>query len=212
MWLVGLLGFAHAEKALAVWWLVSLPLAAAAAARVPEPASPRRRAQLAWIPIGFGLLFCLEHYVDGRALRAQEGTLRTRSLPGDWYAGLEQLASWLDVHAHPAQRARLFTTFNLGSYLTWRLPRYSASIDSRTIFPDSVAAPEAMTVRAFAGTELGPWRDADVAIVPHDYPVAAVLDTATGWQRVVLAPGGKKAPGLWARSAWLDSAGVRTLR
>ena len=42
----------------------------------------------------------------------------------------------------------MFTEFNWGSELTWRLPGYSMSIDGRTIFPDSVALDFASADRA----------------------------------------------------------------
>ncbi|HEX6537162.1 MAG TPA: hypothetical protein VF041_21450 [Gemmatimonadaceae bacterium] len=204
LWVIGLLGFAHAEKALIVWWLVSLPLVGMAAGRLPEPRRARRAWAAALAPVVVVGLMAAEHLLLGGAIRAREGGVDTRTLPGRRAETAEPAAAWLEAHARPARRARLFTTFNYGSYLTWRLPRYSASIDSRTIFPDSVAAPEAMVVRAYAGSPLGPWREADVAVVPPRYPVAAALGAAPDWVRLP-APG---PLGVWARRAWWDS--VRT--
>lgn len=204
LWLVGLLGFAHAEKALIVWWLASLPLVGLAAELVPEPTRAGRAWGAALAPVVVVGLMAVEHLLLGGAIRAREGSVATRTLPGEWAEAAEPAAAWLAAHARPPHRARLFTAFNYGSYLTWRLPRYSASIDSRTIFPDSVAAPEAMAVRAFAGHPLGPWRAADVAVVPRGYPVAAALARSEDWMRLP-APG---RLGVWARRAWWDS--VRT--
>lgn len=211
LWLVGLMAFSHVEKAITIWWLVSLPLVGATLSRIPDPRSPVRARVRLSVLAAIGLLLCAEHGVLGRSLREREGNAITRTLPGRWSMAVEPLAAWLQAHARPAPRARLFTTFNYGSYLTWRLPAYSASIDSRTIFPDSVAAPEAYVINAFGGRELGPWRSADVAIVPLHYSVAALLDSAAGWERLALPDSGRARRsqlGLWARRAWWDSVRV----
>ena len=97
------------------------------------------------------------------------------------------------------------STFVLGSYLTWRLPRLAQSIDSRGLFPDSVTAVEAFRLASDRDVPLGPWHSADLAIVPLRYGVAAVLDTAAGWQRLDTTPGAPTASdsvGLWVRLAW----------
>ncbi len=212
IWVVGLMAFSRVEKAITIWWLVSLPLAGATISRIPDPRSYlRARMRIGALAV-IGLLLCAEHVVMGRAIRAREGTIATRTLPGRWAVSVEPIASWLDAHARPAGRVRLFTTFNYGSYLTWRLPRYSASIDSRTIFPDSVAAPESYVMKDLADSALGPWRRADVAIVPLNYAVAAAIDGSPDWVKLDVpgsGSGGRRAPvGLWARRAWWDSVRV----
>ena len=211
LWLVGLIAFSRVEKAITIWWLVSLPLAGATLSRIPDPRSQlRARVRIGTLAV-IGVLLCAEHAVMGRAIRSHEGTVATRTLPGRWALAAEPLANWLQTHARPAHRARLYTTFNFGSYLTWRLPEYSASIDSRTIFPDSVALPESYVVKELADSALGPWRSADVAIVPLDYAVASALDRAPDWVRLA-RPDSGRAPrirlGLWARRAWWDSVGT----
>jgi hypothetical protein len=211
MWLVGLMAFSRVEKAITIWWLVSLPLAGATLSLIPDPRSLlRARVRIGALAV-IGLLLCAEHAVMGGAIRSREGTVESRTLPGRWAVAAEPLAVWLQSHARPAGRARLFTTFNFGSYLTWRLPRYSASIDSRTIFPDSVALPEAYIVKDLADSELGPWRSADVAIVPLDYAVASAIDRSPEWIRLA-RPDSANTPrallGLWARRAWWDSVRV----
>jgi len=211
VWVVGLIAFSRVEKAITIWWLVSLPLAGATLSRIPDPRSlVRSRVRVGALAV-IGLLLCAEHAVMGRAIRAHEGTVESRTLPGRWAVAAEPLASWLDAHARPAGRAHLFTTFNFGSYLTWRLPAYSASIDSRTIFPDSVALPEAYIVKDLADTALGPWRSADVAIVPLDYAVAVAIDRSPDWVRLARpdsAAARRALLGLWARRAWWDSVRV----
>ncbi len=211
IWVVGLIAFSRVEKAVTIWWLVSLPLAGATLSRIPDPRSLfRARARIGLLAV-IGLLLCAEHAVMGRAIRSREGTVVSRTLPGLWAVEAEPLAAWLQSHAKPVSRARLFTTFNFGSYLTWRLPEYSASIDSRTIFPDSVALPEAYIVKDLADTSLGPWRSADVAIVPADYAVASAIDRSPEWIRLARpdSAGARRALlGLWARRARWDSVRV----
>ena len=102
------------------------------------------------------------------------------------------------------------STFSFGSYLTWRLPRLSQSIDSRGTFPDSVAAAEAVVLGSDRDVPLGPWQSAELAMVPLRYRVAAVLDTATGWQRIATTPGEPiplDSVGLWVRRDWWGRAG-----
>lgn len=215
LWLIGLIAFSKVEKGITIWWLVSLPLLGVALSRIPDPRSAARARMRVGVLAAIGLLLCAEHALLGRAPRSREGTVVTRTFPGSWSTAAEPLAAWLQRNARPTARARLFTTFNYGSYLTWRLPAYSASIDSRTIFPDSVAAPEAVMSRTSAawqgGSGLGPWRSADLAIVPVRYPVASVLDTAAGWLRLAepeQGEAGESSLGLWARRAWWDSVSV----
>jgi hypothetical protein len=211
IWVVGLMAFSRVEKAVTIWWLASLPLAGATLSRIPDPKSLLRARVRIGVLAVIGLLLCAEHLLMGGAIRSREGTVESRTLPGRWAVAAEPLASWLQSNARPTNRARLFTTFNFGSYLTWRLPDYSASIDSRTIFPDSVALPEAYIVKDLADTSLGPWRSADVAIVPLDYAVASAIDRSPEWIRLARpdsASARRALVGLWARRAWWDSVRV----
>jgi hypothetical protein len=124
-------------------------------------------------------------------------------------ASVDPLASWLDAHVRPTGTPRVLTTFFYGSYLTWRLPAYSMSIDGRTFFPDSAAEPDAFRVADNGPFPYGPWQSADVAIVPMRFPVASVLDTAAGWMRADTVPKGvnvQMAAGLWVRRSWLAHA------
>jgi hypothetical protein len=104
----------------------------------------------------------------------------------------------------------VLTIFDLASYLTWRAPGFSASIDGRTIFPDSAALPDTPQSPTSGERPLGPWRSADAAILPFAYPVASVLDTASGWQRIAKTSGGSSPfgpVGLWLRRARGDASG-----
>ena len=113
-----------------------------------------------------------------------------------------------------AADGRLLTVFNYGSYLTWRLPQLSPSIDGRGLFPDSVAVPEAFAPADAKEIPLPPWRSAELAIVPLDRRIATVLDTATGWRRIAEAlpdSGRRDASALWVRESWWRRAGTGPL-
>ena len=106
------------------------------------------------------------------------------------------------------------TTFNFGGYIPWRLPHLSESIDGRTIFPDSVAKAETYFPPNRAVIPLPPWRTADLAIAPVYFPVAAVLDTASGWRRVAITSQMEGKPamiGLWVTDRWWREAGAGPL-
>ena len=186
MWAVGLIVFAMRVKGLVVWWFLAFPLAGMSA-EILLATSPAYRiipplvAFAVPLAAAFGFLVGVpptiaplksawraEHVVPGMTL-SSPAALATDTL-------LVQLMK-------AAHATRVLTVFDLGSYLTWRAPGFSASIDGRTIFPDSAALPDA-GVSPTSARSLGPWRSADAAVVPRNYPVAAVLDTAAGWARI----------------------------
>jgi hypothetical protein len=207
MWVAGLVVFALRTKGLLVWWLVALPLVGLSAAALLSLTSAREllAGLLAFaIPCAVAV-----GYIAGvpptiaplaRAWRAEQAR------PGITLSSPAALATdTLIVQlAARASAMRVLTVFDFGSYLTWRAPGLSASIDGRTIFPDSAALPDVALDPAVRERPLGPWRSADAAIVPLDYPVATVLDTARGWRRYAEA-GGPSSPfgavGLWSRDA-----------
>jgi hypothetical protein len=113
----------------------------------------------------------------------------------------------LKANVEIPEGTRVLTTFNFGSYLKWRLPAISESIDSRGVFPDSAALPDVPQVGN--SQHVGPWRSATLAVVPVDYPVATLLDSAPEWHRVgtsAPAPWARRAArvGLWAKREWLQ--------
>lgn len=200
IWFIGLAGFAMALRAIVVWWFATLPMLALVLERIPKPRTTRHGRVLllifAALPVALVLNF-------GRL----DARLGDGIVPAP-RASVEPIAQWLDDHVRltNGSRPHVLTNFDYGSYLTWRLPAYSMSIDGRTIFPDSVAAPEAYRFADQGAIPLGPWREADLAIVPLRVPVAAVLDTATGWARLDSVPAGRGVPlaaGLWVRKEWL---------
>jgi hypothetical protein len=208
-WGVGVIVFGYASRLFIAWWLLCLPamgLAIVHLTRRSEEGAPRLRFRLV------GLLACLviiaTQLIKTRDLRAMEGDTERRTLPTFAAAPAERLASSLERSGWSKRPGRMMSTFVFGSYLTWRLPQLSQSIDSRGLFPDSVTAVEAIMFGSDRAIPLGPWRSADVAILPLGYRVAAVLDTASGWRRLDAAPGAPAAHdsvGLWVRRAWWSS-------
>ena len=216
LWLAGLLVFARVQKGLSPWWWCALPMTVAAAAALPRASSALLRRVMAAALV---LVLAVPAIGDARllgVLRPLERLDGRRSLPSLKAYAAEPAAAWLEQELRPAARGRLLTTFAYGSYLAWRLPGLSASSDSRTIFPDSVALPDVPARPDSVHDVLGPWRSADLAIVPVTYPVAAVLDTAAGWRRVGVAEASAWSPdapraGLWVRVAWWAGAGRTAL-
>ena len=208
-WGLGVVLFGYATRLFVAWWLLSLPAVGWTIlhlTRASEEGPPRVGIRL------FGLLGCLliiaTQLVKTRDLRAMEGDTRHRTLPTFAAAPAERLAVSLERRGVGNRAGKMMSTFVLGSYLTWRLPHLSESIDSRGLFPDSVTAVEAFRLASDRDVPLGPWRSADLVIVPLRYRVAGVLDTASGWRRLDTTPGAPTASdsvGLWVRLAWWQS-------
>ena len=208
LWLAGLVVFARYFKGLGPWWWCALPLVVLTLRRLPGASD--RRVALSWaILTPLVVLACSPTNIRlWKGTRAFEGGTESRMLPSLKAFAAEPAARWLESHAAIPAGTRLLTTFNYGSYLKWRLPALSESIDSRGVFPDSVALPDVpstSTVRP-----MGPWESADLAIVPETYPVAGILDRHHAWRRIgtaARAPWERTAPraALWARREWLRS-------
>jgi len=214
LWFAGLVAFGIAVRGVLPWWLLSMPAVAVALGVLVSPTTPlvltTQRTVVAAI---FGAVAAFGGGVSGDPWLAA-GTVETRYLPSTAASGIEPIARWLDCHLAPAARGRLLTIFNYGSYVAWRLPHLSQSIDGRTIFPDSAARAETYLLPVRRTLPLPPWRSADLAIVPVPYPVAAVLDTATGWRRVAMTAdrdGPATMIGLWVKESWWANAGSEGL-
>jgi hypothetical protein len=198
MWLVGLFGFALATRALMIWWLASLPSLALALEKVRVPRPPVRRVLLV-------TMACFPMLISIRSLELSH--LLGTDVASPVRGSVEPLARWLDQHVQADRRSHMLTVFDFGTYLTWRLPAYSMSIDGRGIYPDSASSPEAYRLLGNERSATGPWRSAELAILPLSYPAATVLDTAVGWVRVDSVPPTREVPyaaGLWARRSWLE--------
>lgn len=205
-WSIGAIGFGYAVRLFVLWWvltIVSFGSALAWSTRDTTEAPPRRSIRL------LGLVACLlvisAELVRTRDQLALEGSITDRRLPTFGARPAERIAQWLRSNTSPDARGRIMTSFAFGSYLTWRLPGYSTSIDSRGLQPDSVTAAEAVVSAAAQGYPLGPWQSADLAILPLHFRVAAVIDTAAGWRRMVAVqgdPNTSDSTALWVRSVW----------
>jgi hypothetical protein len=208
LWLVGLVAFALRTKGIVVWWFLALPLVMVACELTLARASGpfRKFPILLTLALAFstGYRLIVGGAADtpslGAAWRA-EHTAPRRSLSSPVAIATEPLLAQLARLEAPV---RLLTVFDLGSYVPWRAPLVSESIDGRTIFPDSAALPDAVLMPVARVRALGPWESANAAMVPLAYPVAAALDSASGWMRLTTtstrAPLG--AIGLWVRRDW----------
>jgi hypothetical protein len=212
LWLAGLVLFSRYFKGLGPWWWCALPLVAVATQRLPEPSD--QRIDRGWALLTpLALLACATTNIQLWSLtHVYEGGMDTRSLPSLKAFATEPAAQWLELNTTIPNGTRLLTTTNYGSYLKWRLPAVSESVDSRSVFPDSVLLPDVPTTAV--ERSLGPWESSDLAVVPETYPVARVLDQRPEWRRIGTAspaPWALAAPraGLWARRTWLASH-VRT--
>jgi hypothetical protein len=210
VWLAGLALFAMATRALAIWWLTLLPLAGQVIGRVSGPVSPRAITVNKMAMYAAFLLLLANRAVTGGADLIRGGA-GARQLQSGVSWALDPLLGWLECHTKPQAGGRVFTVFNYGSYLTWRLPSYSSSIDGRTIFPDSVARAESYYLAGVRGSLHGPWASADLAFLPQQHATTAVLDTARGWQRAAISVG-KGRPdstgvALWVRADWWRTVG-----
>ena len=206
-WLAGLVTFAIAFKGLGPWWC-STPLVVTVLARLPGTII-RTRATLAAIAlVVVAAALTLPNALLFRRFAAYEGSLQARQLPSIKAFAAEPIAYWLEANSRADVPGRLLTTFEYGSYLKWRLPALSESIDSRNIFPDSVVL---STSDSSHPIRFGPWRAADVAVLPADYPLATLLDKDSAWRRVLVAPPPPWAPdarrsALWIRRSWWAKA------
>jgi hypothetical protein len=206
LWLAGLVVFARYFKGLGPWWWCALPLVVMALRRLPDPSDARMDLSWAILTPCVLLAFAPTNVRLWKATRAYEGGIESRTLPSLKAFASEPAAKWLESNARIPSGTKLLTTFNYGSYLKWRLPALSESIDSRGVFPDSAALPDVPSRRR--QRHVGPWRSADVAVVPVTYAVASLLDADPAWRRIGTAaaapwaPGAPKA-GLWVKQAWL---------
>lgn len=210
-WASGLALFGAAVRALTIWLIVSLPLLARLFALIPAPrALVIRRATTATL-MAASALFVVVRLTAAASEPRATSTIATRQLPSPVAALLEPFASWAECSgaamSRPDGRAlRVFTTFNYGSYMLWRVPQWTYSIDSRGIFPDSIAKPEIFQLAGSGLLKLGPWRSSDIAIVPVKHAAALALDESANWQRVrVSVPTDTTAApaALWVRRALL---------
>lgn len=195
-WLAGLGLYGLAVRGLLIWWLLALPLLAWCLASVPLPAltATRRAVVGGWIVSIVGLLF--------QGAKARARTPRVQGLPHPSAPALAPAVRWLDcaIPRPTGTPMRATTAFDYGSYLTWRTPQLSWSIDGRSIFPDSVARADARQELRAGPPVAPPWRGSDVVLLAAGH--ATLLDVARDgeWQQVALpVPDRSIAVALWVR-------------
>jgi hypothetical protein len=213
-WLAGLFGFALAARAIVIWWLLILPLTAAVVEPLARAQRPRSIVLAQRIALAaLVLLFATRRAAVATAPWAID-TGAPRTLPTRAAPWVDPITRWLDCHVGIESPARVYTGFSFGAYLNWHQPAMSYSIDTRNIFPDSVAGAESYVLVSRATVTLGPWPSAELAIVPGSYRVAEVLDTAAGWRRVLTIDGMPPltgTAGLWVQEEWWQSVSDSTL-
>jgi len=182
VWLAGLGLFGIAVRGLLLWWMLALPLVAGAIATVPLPsmASTRRAAVACWSLAIASMI--------GNSVRMRKQAPDTSPLPLKSAVAVEPAVRWLSCATKGAERPRrAITIFNHGSYLAWRLPQLSWSIDGRVIFPDSVARPEVGQF-LYSGPPIEPpWRSAEVVLLNARHATLPTVIRDRGWQRIPLA-------------------------
>ena len=99
--------------------------------------------------------------------------------------------------------SRVFTRFEEGSYLAWALAPALVSVDTRTIYPDSVAFPERAVLRGRDVEALGPWRSADVIVIAADDPAVGAVEGDERFLPFAESGGGEaRSYAWWVRRSW----------
>lgn len=208
-WAAGLVLFGLAIRGLLLWWLLALPVVAWSLAALPLPRTQLVQRVLPWA-WGVGVAGMLGQPLR---LRAEQGATRLE-LPHPEARALAPVVAWLECAAPSRDLAAMrreagveravmkgTASFNTGSYLAWAVPYVSWSIDGRTIFPDSVARPEARQELRLGAMLHPPLHDAQVVVLPVAHATNSLLAASQEWQRVVLPPADSAAAyALWWRA------------
>lgn len=211
-WAGGLALFGIAVRGLVLWFLASLPLLARLFSEIPVPttASVRRLTVIVTLLVpSFAVLQQVKVMDLVPLVSVVKATEGSAQLPVQVAPALEPIIAWLSCSTVSAVRTvsvpRTYTVFNYGSYLLWRMPRYSLSVDGRAIFPDSVARAEAYQLAHRGPLQLGPWRSAELAVLPLRHALVEHLRADTAWREVrVVIPTDTTygAAALWVRNDW----------
>jgi hypothetical protein len=211
-WTLGLLLFAYAGRLVLAWWTLAFPLVGVALTRVRVVRAAITNAKLrtAAATAAAALVFVAAAPPVSAVFWLFEGDATYRMLPRAGEDPALWLPSWLLCHTRPGASGRIYTEFNYGSELNWRLPGYSPSIDGRTIFPDSIARDFAFSIHGRRRVHATAWRGADLALVDRAFWLAPVLDAEPGW--ILLAQARRTSWGsnaaLWATREWWDRWGI----
>lgn len=217
-WAAGLVLFGLAIRGLLLWWLLALPVVAWSIAALPLPRTRLVQRVLPWA-WGVGVVGMLGQPLR---LRAEQGATRLE-LPHTEARALAPVVARLECAAPSRDLAAMrreagveravmkgTASFNTGSYLAWAVPYVSWSIDGRTIFPDSVARPEARQELRLGAVVHPPLHDAQVVVLPVEHATNALLEASKRWQRIALpVPDSARVYALWWRT---DREGVEPSR
>jgi hypothetical protein len=204
-WITGMVLFAYAGRLILVWWTLAFPLIGAAASRL---AARSEDLSAATRNIAFGGMCAIVLFKAAPTISPVfwlfEGDTVHRILPRSGEDPALWLPSWLLCHTQAGAGGKVFTEFNYGSELNWRLPGYSPSIDGRTIFPDSDAVEFAFYPHGQRRVHASTYTRADVALLDRSSWLAPILDQDTAW--VLVAQARRTSRGtfgaLWAKRAW----------
>jgi hypothetical protein len=210
LWVAGLLMFSMALRGLYLWWLLALPLTGAALASIPAPSVSLVGRTTVALAAASPALLALAAVPDARRAAPFEGDVHRRVVALPLVRSALALADSLERLA-PGRAGHVMTTFRYGNALLWRLPRYSVSIDGRTIFPDSAALIEGYVAGQRRAPLPMPIASSDVAIVAVGSRMDDSLSRSPGWRQVAAArarvdSGVVDSAVLWVREAWLTRA------
>lgn len=210
-WSGGLLLFAFAGRLVLAWWALGFPIAGAALQEVAIRAGAMlERPFNRFVLTGTAaILLSAAAPPISPVFWLFEGDTVDRMLPRAGEDPALWLPSWLLCNTAPGAHGRIFTEFNYGSELNWRLPGYSPSIDGRTIFPDSDAVEYSFQQHGRRRVHASTWMHADLALLDRSFWLAPVLDADTAW--LLLAEGRRTSRGtlgvLWAKRSWWERWG-----
>ena len=213
LWAAGLGMFAYAGRLVFVWWALAFLLLGVAVERAADVIAPLlRRPFDRAIVVGVATIVLVVCAPAPRPdLWAFEGDTVHRMLPRAGEQPALWLPGWLICHTHASAAGRIFTEFNYGTELNWRLPGYSPSIDGRTIFPDSDAQEFAFMLYGARTRHATTWTHADLALLDRTTWLVPTIARDPAW--VLLAesgPGWRAGAALWARKQWWQRWGTPT--
>lgn len=213
-WTAGLVLFAFAGRLVVAWWVLSFLLIGLAIEQtvpiIDTRATVKFKRLVAFAATAIVLLVSAPEI--NPLFWKFEGDTTTRLLPRAGEDPALWLPSWLICNTRPGAGGRVFTEFNYGSELNWRLPGYSPSIDGRTIYPDSDAVEFSFQPAGRALRHATTWQHADLALIGRSLWLAPILDKDSSW--LLLAETRPSArfgvSGLWAKRAWWAKHGTTT--
>lgn len=205
-WVGGLVLFAYAGRLVIIWWALAFPLIGVGLQHFETLQSSVLRTPVRYAAqSGLALaIFATAAPPFSPVFWLFEGDTVHRMLPRAGEDPALWLPSYLLCHTRPGATGKVFTEFNYGSELNWRLPGYSPSIDGRTIFPDSDAVEFAFANYGRRRVHASTWTHADLALLDRSFWLAPVLDQSPDW--VLIAETRPTSwggfAGLWAKREW----------